>query len=243
MEKLSRMVVKLSVALAVATCLLSGTANAQPLLKGTFTLPYDVRWGGTLVPAGQYKIVIDSAHRPALVSTLSGTGMVFATPQIVNEASRGDKTALTVPQAETERTFRALTCREGTRSLCTVVHLRSGVGRPAQTDRWQSAWPRTRDRMRSIREPHGAGPEGPALTLSGRAQGQAVECRVATALRRTPSGPRSCQVRRPNRNVTLKAFSTVPGGNSVGCPRSRRPNWNRLSGPIGMITAAALSFW
>jgi hypothetical protein len=117
MEKLSRMVVKVSVALAVATCLLSGTANAQPLLKGTFTLPYDVRWGGTLVPAGQYQIVIDSARRPALVSTLSGTGLVFATPQVVNDASRGEKTALIVTMGETERTVRALNWREGNRSF------------------------------------------------------------------------------------------------------------------------------
>jgi len=117
MEKRSRMLVKLSVALAVATCLLSGTANAQPIMKGTFTLPYDVRWGGTLVPAGQYKIVIDSAYRPALVSTFAGNGQAYVMPQFVNQATRGAATALVVTQGETERTVRALNWREGNRSF------------------------------------------------------------------------------------------------------------------------------
>ncbi len=117
MEKHSRMIVKLSVAMAVATCLLSGTANAQPIMKGIFTLPYDVRWGGTLVPAGQYKIVIDSAHRPAIVSTLAGHGQAYVMPQFVNQASRSAATALIVTQGETERTVRALNWREGNRSF------------------------------------------------------------------------------------------------------------------------------
>lgn len=79
--------------LAVATCLSAGTASAQPILKGTFTLPYEVRWGMALLPAGQYTIVVDSSHSPALVSTASGSGRAYVMAQVVNDASQDQPTA------------------------------------------------------------------------------------------------------------------------------------------------------
>ena len=133
MQKRSLTFVKLAVALAVATGLLAGTANAQPIMKGTFTLPYDVRWGQALVPAGTYTIVIDSAHNPALVSTQAGTNVAFVAPLSVNDARADFATALVINKGETERTVQSLNWREGNRSFV-YKSSRSGHRRQASIE-------------------------------------------------------------------------------------------------------------
>jgi hypothetical protein len=41
--------------LGLLACLLgAGVANAAPLYRGRFTLPYEVRWGQAVLPAGDY---------------------------------------------------------------------------------------------------------------------------------------------------------------------------------------------
>jgi hypothetical protein len=134
-DMMKKMLVKLSVGLAVATSLLAGTANAQPIMKGTFTLPYDVRWGSSLLTAGTYTIVIDSAHRPALVSTQAGMGRALVFAQVVNDASKDLSTALVITRGETGHTVRALNWREGNRSFVYKPFTKAERTREAKADK------------------------------------------------------------------------------------------------------------
>ena len=41
--------------------LFAGATQAQSLYRGKFTLDHQIRWGRTLIPAGDYNVVVDSA--------------------------------------------------------------------------------------------------------------------------------------------------------------------------------------
>ncbi len=56
----------------LAACALAGAANAQPTFTGKFTLPYEVHWGQTVLPAGDYSITMDRLDSAALVRSASG---------------------------------------------------------------------------------------------------------------------------------------------------------------------------
>ena len=56
----------------------SGSAKAQELMKGTFTLSAETRFGGTLLPAGHYTVSIEP------ITTINGAGtrvLVFVRPE------------------------------------------------------------------------------------------------------------------------------------------------------------------
>ena len=40
----------------VVSFLWAGVVNAAPLYRGKFTLPYEVRWGQTVLPSGDYRL-------------------------------------------------------------------------------------------------------------------------------------------------------------------------------------------
>jgi hypothetical protein len=111
---------KLAVAAAIAVGLSVGSASAQPLLKGTFTLPYEVHWGKAVLPPGHYSITIveDDARRPALVSnTLTGQGSAFVMARGLGDALKGQPTALLITKMENERFVRSFNWREGNKSF------------------------------------------------------------------------------------------------------------------------------
>ena len=57
----------------LAACALAGAANAQPAtFSGKFTLPYEVHWGKTVLPAGDYSITMDRLDSAAIVRSASG---------------------------------------------------------------------------------------------------------------------------------------------------------------------------
>ncbi len=56
----------------LAACALAGAANAQPTFSGKFTLPYEVHWGKTVLPAGDYSITMDRFDSAAIVRSASG---------------------------------------------------------------------------------------------------------------------------------------------------------------------------
>ena len=57
----------------LAACALAGAANAQPpTFTGKFTLPYEVHWGKTVLPAGDYSITMDRLDSAAIVRSASG---------------------------------------------------------------------------------------------------------------------------------------------------------------------------
>jgi len=63
-----------SLILALAgVCLFAGIASAQAAaVKGQFTLPFDAKWGGATLPAGDYTFTLDSMALPAIVRIETG---------------------------------------------------------------------------------------------------------------------------------------------------------------------------
>jgi hypothetical protein len=108
---------KLGIGAALALCLLAGTVQAQPLVKGSFTLPYDVRWGRALLPAGHYSIQVDSVNIPARVTTPTGAGRALVLARSFDSAIAGQPTALLITRSEGERVVRVFNWREGNRSF------------------------------------------------------------------------------------------------------------------------------
>ena len=109
---------KVGVAAAIAAGLAMGTASAQPLVKGTFTLSQEVRWGKAILPPGHYSITIDDARRPALVSnTLTGERRAFVMARAVASAVKGQPTSLLITKSENERVVRSFNWSEGNQSF------------------------------------------------------------------------------------------------------------------------------
>jgi hypothetical protein len=68
--------VKLAVLAVLAVCFGVGAASAQnfsPVFKGTFTLPFEARWGQATLAPGDYSFSVDRASGPYLV-TVRGEG-------------------------------------------------------------------------------------------------------------------------------------------------------------------------
>ena len=118
MKKASFNFLKLAVGAAIAVGLSVGSASAQTLAKGTFTLPYEVQWGKAVLRPGHYSITIDDARRPAVVSnTLTGERCAFVMARAVSDAMRGQPTALLITKNENERFVRSFNWREGNQSF------------------------------------------------------------------------------------------------------------------------------
>ena len=85
--KLGKMMIFVSL---FAACLFSARpaqAQAQhPAFFGMFTLPYQVRWGSSVLPPGKYSISIKSTGSPmiALVRTADGNAVTYVVNGSVN---------------------------------------------------------------------------------------------------------------------------------------------------------------
>lgn len=110
-------VLKLWVVAAVAASALSGTASAQSLVKGSFTLPYEVHWGKMVLAPGSYTITIDRASGPAIVRTSTGSARGFVLARSVDKSSADHPTALLVSTRENQRIVRSFNWREGDRTF------------------------------------------------------------------------------------------------------------------------------
>ena len=106
-------VLKLWVVAAVAAAALSGTASAQSLVKGSFTLPYEVHFGKAVLAPGSYTISMDSTRGPAIVRTSTGAGRALVMALAVDKALTDQPTALLISQRENQRVVRSFNWREG----------------------------------------------------------------------------------------------------------------------------------
>ncbi len=89
----------------------AASASAQPAFKGTFTLPYEVRWGQAVLQPGRYTITVDSLSRPALLTRLGGGG-AYVMAVSVGDADKNQPSAILVTRGEKERIVRSFNCRE-----------------------------------------------------------------------------------------------------------------------------------
>lgn len=81
---------KLMVALfaLLTSCAVPITANAETF-HGTFTLPYEVHWGRTVLPAGNYSITMEEFNAPVIVRSASGKGHLVSTFPVTDDALEG----------------------------------------------------------------------------------------------------------------------------------------------------------
>ncbi|HEV3482557.1 MAG TPA: hypothetical protein VGR97_09540 [Candidatus Acidoferrales bacterium] len=81
----------------LATALFAGSANAQSLFKGKFTLQHETRWGQALLPAGHYILTFDNKMSNMLVVRDANSLHVVAyEPANIRQDSTGGESALLI---------------------------------------------------------------------------------------------------------------------------------------------------
>jgi hypothetical protein len=93
-------------ALAIVLGALSAGA-AQAQYSARVTLPHEVRWGGAILPAGEYRLAMESISRPLQVIDASGRVRVYAlgTP---DAPTKTQPDSLLITRDGAERTVRSL---------------------------------------------------------------------------------------------------------------------------------------
>jgi hypothetical protein len=69
----SKLVVALGLAL-LAGCLTANPASAQDAFKGSFTLPFEARWGNIVLPPGEYSFTLSHPAVDGIVTIQKETG-------------------------------------------------------------------------------------------------------------------------------------------------------------------------
>jgi hypothetical protein len=100
--------VRLLLGVVIATFVLTAAANAQPSFAGKFTLPYAVRWGQAVLPAGDYVIRMDSTASPAKISPANCSSAGVYTEYPLVEDSHMSGVYLTVTNNANQRRVRSL---------------------------------------------------------------------------------------------------------------------------------------
>ena len=79
----------------VLTCLAAGTASAQARYTSKVTLPFEVRWGKTMLPAGEYRFVVFAGGSMlTVINAVGGKTSALAAPIAVDEVAFSDADSL-----------------------------------------------------------------------------------------------------------------------------------------------------
>lgn len=107
---------KLILGVLFATTVFTAAANAQPSFEGKFTLPYEVQWNHTVLPAGEYSIQLDMRGTPAVLYSIS-TGKAINTriPTVADGEKGGARVTITIQG--NERKVRSVNLPETGKSL------------------------------------------------------------------------------------------------------------------------------
>jgi hypothetical protein len=97
---------KLLLGVVLATGVFAAAANAHPSFAAKFNLPYEVHWGQTVLPAGEYSIRMEAASMAKIMST-TGNKAVYTGPPIVLDSEKGSA-CLTITTQGHERRVRSL---------------------------------------------------------------------------------------------------------------------------------------
>lgn len=96
----------------VAACLFAVGASAQSggtsVFSGTFTLPYEVHWGRSTLPAGPYSVRMESIQQAAIVRSANGKINAFLRIPVIADAEKGTGTYLTIVHRGNESRVQAL---------------------------------------------------------------------------------------------------------------------------------------
>jgi hypothetical protein len=99
---------RLLLGVVIATFVFTAAANAQPSFAGKFTLPYEVRWGQAVLPAGDYVIRMDATASPARITPANGSGAGVYTEYPLVQDSHTSGTYLTITHETNQRRVRSL---------------------------------------------------------------------------------------------------------------------------------------
>jgi len=99
---------RLLLGVVLAAFVFTAAANAQPSFAGKFTLPYEVRWGQAVLPAGDYVIRMDSTASPAKISPANGSSAGVYTEYPLVEDSHMSGVYLTITNQANQRRVRSL---------------------------------------------------------------------------------------------------------------------------------------
>ncbi len=96
----------------LAASLSAGPVSAQSVYKGKFTLPFEVRWGGAVLPAGDFTFSLNSASLTGIFTVRGEKQTAMILPVAISDrASSGPSELLIAPSAG-KRTVRALHLEE-----------------------------------------------------------------------------------------------------------------------------------
>jgi hypothetical protein len=87
----------------------AGVANAAPLYRGRFSLPYEVRWGEAVLPAGEYLLRFEDVQSRVFVviqDATSGKDVAYLAPKTKSEAQ--GKSALLIADKGNQRVVHSL---------------------------------------------------------------------------------------------------------------------------------------
>ena len=82
-------------------------ANAAPTWAGKFTLPYEVTWNKTVLPAGEYTVRVNSKVAPLFISSTQGNTRMFTFTPIMADSMPGG-TNILVSAADGRHIVRSL---------------------------------------------------------------------------------------------------------------------------------------
>jgi hypothetical protein len=108
MEEFVRLARRVALA-ALLGGLAAGATLADPAYGGKVTLPYEVRWGGVVLPAGEYSLRLDSIGGPLHVVDASGRirALVYGFP---DSPTKAQPTSLLITRDGAQRTVRSFNC-------------------------------------------------------------------------------------------------------------------------------------
>src|ERR1700722_5784149 len=80
----------------IAVCASASSASAQNAFQGKFTLPNDVRWANTSLPAGDYTFSLNSTTMSGRVYLQGPNGGAFILTSMSDKRNEGDSSKLTI---------------------------------------------------------------------------------------------------------------------------------------------------
>jgi hypothetical protein len=109
---------KLLLAVLATAALISGSAVAQTIVKGTFQLDEQVQWNGAVLAPGSYTIVIDTAQMPlrALVRSVDQKTAAYISSGI-SDGLKSQQSFLVVTGLGANRRIRSLNLPQLGKSL------------------------------------------------------------------------------------------------------------------------------
>jgi len=91
----------------------ASVANAAPRYRGRFSLPYEVRWGQAVLPAGEYLLRFEDVQTRVFVviqDAKSGKEVAYLAPKTKSEAQ--GKSALLIADKSNQRVVHSLRVAE-----------------------------------------------------------------------------------------------------------------------------------